>query len=178
MSKWVELERLFSEEDNMAARRPFRKETSIMRNLYEPDAVEELKRRVALLQRDSPRQWGKMTPGQALAHYSAQMEMTLGQTFPQRSLMGRLLGRFAKAKMLGRSPLQKNMPTDELFIINDERDLDGERERLVRLVDQFVAGGASTCTTHPHSFLGQMTPLEWATLMYKHLDHHLRQFGV
>ena len=148
-----------------------------MRNLFQPDAVDELKQRVAHLRPDSPRKWGKMTPGQALAHYSAQLEMILGKTFPPRSWMGRLFGRFAKPKMLGESPLQRNMPTDELFVISDDRDLDQERERLVRLIDQFVAGGASICTRHPHSFLGQMTPLEWATLMYKHLDHHLRQFG-
>ncbi len=93
-----------------------------MRNLFQPDAVDELKQRVAHLRPDSSRQWGKMTPGQALAHYSAQLEMILGKTFPPRSWMGRLLGRFAKPKMLGESPLQKNMPTDELFVISDDRD--------------------------------------------------------
>jgi len=40
-----------------------------------------------------------------------------------------------------------------------------------------VAGPAG-CTKHPHSFFGKLTPEEWAILSYKHLDHHLRQFGV
>jgi hypothetical protein len=39
-----------------------------------------------------------------------------------------------------------------------------------------VAGGPAGCTTHPHLFMGRLTPVEWATLMYQHLDHHLRQF--
>ncbi len=49
---------------------------------------------------------------------------------------------------------------------------------LSRLIDKFAAGGAAGCTKNPHSFFGKMTPEEWAILMYKHLDHHLRQFGV
>src|ERR1700736_2967743 len=105
-----------------------------MRNLFQPDVVDELKRRVVHLRPDSPRQWGKMTPGQSLAHYSAQLEMILGKTFPPRSWMGRLFGRFAKPKMLGESPLQKNMPTDELFVITGDRNLDEERERLLLLL--------------------------------------------
>jgi hypothetical protein len=60
----------------------------------------------------------------------------------------------------------------------DERDLGKERERLLGLIDKFAAGGAAGCTKNPHSFFGKMTPEEWAILMYKHLDHHLRQFGV
>jgi transposase InsO family protein len=53
-----------------------------------------------------------------------------------------------------------------------------ERDRLSGLIDKFAAGGAAGCTRNPHSFFGKMTPEEWAILMYKHLDHHLRQFGV
>src|SRR6266571_4165434 len=79
-SKWNEAYRLSSERNIWPHRRPLRREILIMRSLYQPDAVDELKRRVALLQPDSPRQWGKMTPGQALAHYSAQLEMILGKT--------------------------------------------------------------------------------------------------
>jgi len=46
-------------------------------------------------------------------------------------------------------------------------------------LDAIVVGaGPAGCTAHPHSFFGRLKPEEWATLMYKHLDHHLRQFGV
>ena len=43
---------------------------------------------------------------------------------------------------------------------------------------QFHEGGESQCTSHPHPLFGKITPLEWGTGMYKHLDHHLKQFGV
>lgn len=39
-------------------------------------------------------------------------------------------------------------------------------------------GGEKVCTTHPHPIMGSYTPAEWGKGMYKHLDHHLRQFGV
>jgi hypothetical protein len=75
-------------------------------------------------------------------------------------------------------PLRKNSPTAKSLVVSDERDLDKERERLTALIDKFVAGGAGSCTKNPHSFFGKMTPEQWAILMYKHLDHHLSQFGV
>jgi hypothetical protein len=75
-------------------------------------------------------------------------------------------------------PFRKNSPTAKSLIVADEREFDKEREQLSRLIDKFVSGGAAGCTKHPHSFFGKMTPEEWAVLTYKHLDHHLRQFGV
>ena len=52
------------------------------------------------------------------------------------------------------------------------------RERLLDWLDRFSAGGPAACTTQPHCFFGPMTPQEWATIGYKHLDHHLRQFNA
>jgi hypothetical protein len=74
--------------------------------------------------------------------------------------------------------MRRNSPTVPDLVIAEERDLDTERDRLTSLIDRFVAAGPAGCTTHPHSFFGRMTPREWAILMYKHLDHHLRQFGA
>jgi hypothetical protein len=56
--------------------------------------------------------------------------------------------------------------------------MEAERSRLRGLIDRFAAAGPSGCTTHPHTFFGPLTPDEWAELMYKHVDHHLRQFGA
>jgi hypothetical protein len=151
---------------------------TVMPNLYQTKPVEELYARLARLRSDSFRQWGKMTPAQAMAHCSAQLEMMLGRSFPPRRFIGRFLGRFAKAEVLGEKPIRRNMPTDANLIITDERDLDGELLRVRRLIAEFVEAGPEGCTRHPHSFFGNMSPTEWATLMYKHLDHHLRQFGV
>ncbi len=122
-----------------------------MKNLFDAARVEEVKQRIARLRPDSQRQWGKMNAPQAVAHCSRGLELALGDLRPPRVLLGRIMGPIIKPKVCA---------------------------RLYGLIDRFVAAGPKSCTTHPHSFFGPLTPEEWAILMYKHLDHHLRQFGV
>ena len=148
-----------------------------MKNLFEAATVEEVKGRLAQLKPDSDRVWGKMNPAQALAHCSAAMEMAMGAKKPPRIFIGRLLGRFAKKSMIAKEkPMPRNVGTDKSLVVSDERDFGVERQRLTEFIDRFAAGGPGACTRHPHFFFGPLTPVEWAALMYQHLDHHLRQF--
>jgi hypothetical protein len=150
-----------------------------MKNLFVAAWVEEVKERMAQLRPDSERLWGTMNPAQALAHCSRGIELAVGDRIPPRLLLGRIIGRMVKPMALGNDePMRRNSPTVKGLVVQDERDLVVERQRLRELIDRFVAGGPGECTKHPHSFFGRLTPEEWATLMYKHLDHHLRQFGV
>jgi hypothetical protein len=150
-----------------------------MKNLFEAGRAEEVKQRIAKMKPESARQWGKMSPAQALEHCSRGVEMALGDKTPPRVLIGRLLGWIVKPKLMGNDePLRRNSPTAKELVVKDERDLLTERARLCGLIDRFAAGGPAGCTAHPHAFFGPLTPDEWAILMYKHLDHHLRQFGV
>ena len=150
-----------------------------MKNLFEATRVAEVKERTGRLRPDSERHWGKMNPAQALAHCSLGIEWALGDRIPPRMLLGRILGRIVKPMALGNDgPMRRNSPTAKDLVVQDDRDLETERERLCGLIERFAAAGPEGCTRHPHSFFGRLTPEEWATLMYKHLDHHLRQFGV
>ena len=69
-------------------------------------------------------------------------------------------------------------PTAKELKIVDPRAFANEQKRLKQSVREFHEGGESKCTTNPHPFFGPLTPLEWSTGMYKHVDHHLRQFGA
>jgi len=150
-----------------------------MKNLFEPARVEEVKERIAHLRPDSQQLWGKMNAAQAVAHCSAGLELAEGTRLPPRVLAGRIIGWVIKPLALGNDePMRRNSPTVPGLVMEDQRDLAAERERLCALIDRFAAAGPNGCTTHPHSFFGRLTPQEWAILMYKHLDHHLRQFGV
>jgi Protein of unknown function (DUF1569) len=150
-----------------------------MRNFFEQNASQQFKDRLASLRPDSQRQWGKMNAAQMLAHLCKGMEQAMGDILPPRMFVGRLLGRFVKSHALGDDdPMVRNSPTVPGFVIQDDRDFTVERERLYTLMDRAVIAGPTCCTTHPHSFFGQLTTEQWGTLMYKHLDHHLRQFGV
>lgn len=148
-----------------------------MKNLFDVAVANQVKQRIDRLQIDSKRQWGKMTVAQAAAHCASGLQMALGEIKPRRVFMGRLLSPIIKPKVFGNDePFRRNSPTAAELVVSDDRDLDDERARLHSLIDRFVSGGASACTTHPHPLFGPLSPAEWAILMYKHLDHHLRQF--
>ncbi len=151
-----------------------------MKNLFDATVAHQVKTRLAKLEPQSERRWGRMTAPQMLAHCSMSMQWAVGETVPEKAaLPARLMGRLVKPMVLRNDdPLRKNSPTAKALVVADERDLDRERNQLSGLIDKFAAGGAAGCTRNPHSFFGRMTPDEWAILMYKHLDHHLRQFGV
>jgi hypothetical protein len=92
---------------------------------------------------------------------------------------GRMVGKIIKPMVFkDDAPMRRNSPTAKSLVIADQRELSLEQERLSGLIDRFVANGSAGCTAAPHSFFGRLTPDEWAILMYKHVDHHLRQFGV
>ena len=150
-----------------------------MKNLFEAARVNEVKERILNLRPDSERQWGRMNAAQAVEHCARGIELALGERLPPRLWMGRIIGGMVKAKVMENDePMRRNSPTVQGLVVKDERNLEAERERLCRMIDRFTAAGPTGCTSHPHSFFGRLTPEEWSTLMYKHLDHHLRQFGV
>jgi len=149
-----------------------------MKSLYQAEAVHEIIGRIDMLQPTTQRKWGKMEVAQMLAHCSAALEVAVGQKFPPRLFIGKILGSLLKPSYSNEKPFPKNSPTDKSFIVSDKRVFLEEKERLIKLINQFVNGGEIACTTHPHSFFGNLTPQEWSKGMYKHLDHHLRQFDA
>jgi len=61
------------------------------------------------------------------------------------------------------------------FIITDQRELDAEKERLITMITTFSEANMSG---KPHPFFGKLTNEQWCKGTWKHLDHHLQQFGV
>lgn len=149
-----------------------------MKNLFEPEAVGEVLTRIDSLNAESPRQWGKMNVAQMLAHSSAALDMATGELILPRIFIGRLLAPFVKPIFTNEKPFSQNNPTDKKLVVADQRDFLREQEQLKLKVRQFHEGGEAKCTRHPHPFFGSLTPQEWSRGMYKHLDHHLRQFGA
>jgi hypothetical protein len=150
-----------------------------MKSLFESGCVDEVQQRLSRLPPNQPGRWGKMDLAQMLAHCSLGLEMAAGEIRPRRALIGRILGSVIKPMALrDNEPFRRNSPTAKELIIKDDRDFETERKRLSGLIDRFAAAGPTGCTAHPHAFFGCLTADEWAVLMYKHLDHHLRQFGA
>jgi hypothetical protein len=149
-----------------------------MQNLFQAEAVAEAISRIDKLQPTTQHLWGKMDVGQMMAHCSATLEVASGRVVLPRMFIGRILGPFVRPAFTSDQPYSKNAPTNKKFVIAGKRDFAQEQEQLKRRVRQFHEGGEEQVTRHPHCFFGALTPQEWATGMYKHLDHHLRQFGA
>jgi Protein of unknown function (DUF1569) len=149
------------------------------KNLFRAEDVDEMRTRLRRLKADSARQWGKMSVAQMLAHCSVGFQTATGEVRPPRALIGRMIGPAVKRVALrDGEPMRRNSPTAKVFVVTGERDFETERQRLSAMIDSFASAGPSGCTDHPHVFFGRLTPDEWSILMYKHLDHHLRQFGA
>ncbi len=119
-----------------------------------------------------------MEVAQMLAHAQRPLMSAYGELKSKRGLMGILFGKMAKKKLAGDQPFQKNMPTDKSFLVTDQKNFEEEREKLILSVQRFIQVGPEGIAKEPHPFFGPMTPEEWDRLMWNHLDHHLRQFGV
>jgi len=149
-----------------------------MKTLFQQETFGEVISRLNRLQPASVQQWGKMDVAQMMAHCSLSMDMALGKLNLPRVFIGRLIGPFFKPLCTNDKPLAKNAPTGPALLVTDQRDFLVEQELLKQKVRQFHDGGEAQCTRHPHPYVGRLTPYAWSRAMYKHLDHHLRQFGV
>ncbi len=149
-----------------------------MKSLFNPADRESLAHRLADLERGAVRQWGKMDPAQMLCHCATGLEAATGARPMKQVFLGKLLTPFLRGMVLGERPFRRNSPTDPAFVISDARDFEVERTRLATFIDRFIQYGPAAAARQTHPFFGRLSGDEWGRLMYKHLDHHLRQFGV
>ena len=148
-----------------------------MKSLFDPADRQSIVARINALGPNAMRQWGKMDSGQMLCHCSRAIETATGDRPMKQKFIGKILMPFFRSTILGERPFGKNSPTDPTFIVSDPRDFAAERARLLELIDKFVARGEAQAGHETHAFFGKMTGKEWGELMYKHIDHHLTQFG-
>lgn len=149
-----------------------------MKTLFDAATHNELLERLAKLTAASERQWGKMSPSQMLEHTARAMEMATTDAVMKQALMGKLLSWAFKGKFLGEEPFPKNSPTGPDFIIKDEPDFDATRERLKGVMAKLHELGETGTDGKVHRFFGRLSGKQWGETQYKHVDHHLRQFGV
>jgi hypothetical protein len=149
-----------------------------MKNLFDQETYTEISRRMNALTAQSQRQWGKMDVSQMLAHCKAAFYVPLSEKPMPRSFLGRMIGWMIKDKLHNDSPWKKNLPTAPQFIIRDQREFEKEKSELTALIDRFYSGGPEKAGNFPHPMFGSFTKPQWGQAMYKHLDHHLKQFGV
>ncbi len=150
-----------------------------MSSIFNDQDKNELLRRIEKVAPSSPAVWGKMNANQMLSHCSEGLKMTTGALKPRRVPFPiNVLGRLLKNKVLGAGEFRRNSPTAPELTITDTRDFEQEKGRLIAAVNELYAKGEAGIKEEIHPFFGKMTQKEWGILNYKHLDHHLRQFGA
>jgi hypothetical protein len=147
-----------------------------MKSLFNKEDRKEITDRIALINENSERQWGKMSAAQMLSHCQQPIKVGVNELKLSTNLLFMILGPLIKKKLMKEIPFDKNLPTHKDFIIKDEPSLVDERQKLIDLVNDFNAKKDQLAAKHP--IFGKMSTQQWDSLNWKHLDHHLRQFGV
>ncbi|OYU96311.1 MAG: hypothetical protein CFE21_07895 [Bacteroidetes bacterium B1(2017)] len=149
-----------------------------MKSLYDIETLAEVLDRVSQIKADTTPIWGKMNAAQMMEHCARALDFVTGKTKPPRTLLGYILGSFIKTQYFNDTPWRKNSPTSKQYLVVDDRSFLRGKDRLERLLKEFSLGGMANCTTHPSPFFGKLTAQQHGLGQYKHIDHHLKQFGV
>lgn len=150
-----------------------------MKNIFKAEVTEELIERINKLTPETKPQWGKMNVGQMLAHCCVAYEMAYTDKHPKPNGFVRfLLKSFVKKGVVNEKPYPKNSRTAPAFIIADQRKFEDEKIRLISFLNKTFKLGKDHFEGKESLSFGPMNSEEWNNLFYKHLDHHLTQFGV
>lgn len=150
------------------------------KNIFDPTISNEVIDRVNSLTCDTKQKWGKMNVGQMLAHCNVTYEMAFDEskTKKPKGFKGWMLKKFVKPIVCNDKPYKQNGRTAPEFIKTDKYEFESEKSRLINYIKKTTSlTGKHFEGKTSHSF-GILTEQEWNNMFYKHLDHHLNQFGV
>ncbi|WP_299519350.1 DUF1569 domain-containing protein [Winogradskyella sp.] len=147
-----------------------------MQSIFDENAYNEIKARMDKLNENSEADWGKMNVGQMVWHCQGPLNILLGKTDygMKPSWLAKL---FFKKSLYNDKPWKKGLPTAKFLKTKDEKDFNAEKNNLETLIDEAYAQ-REKAEWEPHPAFGYFTAQQWGQMQYKHLDHHLRQFGV
>lgn len=150
-----------------------------MKNVFDLADSNEILERIAQLTPDTKGLWGKMTVAQMLAHCNVTYEMAYENIHQApNAFMKFILKLLVKKTVVSETPYKKSTQTAPAFIITTDKNFEVEKERLIQYIQKTQALGASYFEGKESLSFGPLNKTEWNNMFYKHLDHHLQQFGV
>lgn len=152
----------------------------MVKNIFQRSVSDEVISRINQLTPESKPLWGKMSVSQMLAHCNVTYELVYEEDKHPKpnAFMKFILKALVKKKVVSEAPYKPNNPTAPAFLIKDEKNFEAEKLRLTdHIAKTQQLGEAHFDGKVSHSF-GKLNKTEWNNMFYKHLDHHLRQFGV
>lgn len=147
-----------------------------MKTIFDNVTREELISRINMLHEDSTPQWGKMNVYEMLKHCTTYEQMMLGKIRYKRSFLGRLFGKWALKDFVGDDRLiKRNVPTlPQLKVKGASGNVAAEKSKWIALLQEYRPANNANIV---HAFFGELTHEQVGQLVYKHTDHHLRQFN-
>ena len=144
--------------------------------IWDPEAKARVVARIRALRSDAPRGWGTMNAPQMIAHLSDQMRHTLART-PVAARPGILRNPLVRWASIYLVPWPKGRVKGppEAFS-TPPAEWNDDVDALVVLLDEFTARDIADSWPE-HALFGRMSGKDWGAFIYKHFDHHLRQFG-
>ncbi len=148
-------------------------------SLYSPEVYQQTLGRIDGLTKDSQPVWGKMNVGQMLAHCAEIQEVINGtKKLEGTPFIAKLFKGMIRSAVVGEKPFKHGLQTHPQYRQTSERDFQTEKERLASALKTFVEMDEAKAASLEHPLFGKMTREERGWSSYKHLDHHLQQFGV
>lgn len=149
-----------------------------MKSIFEPAAYEEVMDRIENLTEKSTGKWGKMNVAQMLNHCQNPLLVAMGRkSLPEPNFFMKWIYKSFKSAMYNDRPWKQNLSTPAEYKVESEKDFYKEKAALKKILSDFYELRARD-KWEPHPSFGHFTHDQWGMLQYKHLDHHLRQFGV
>ncbi|HEX6967184.1 MAG TPA: DUF1569 domain-containing protein [Gemmatimonadaceae bacterium] len=151
-----------------------------MKTIRNPRDRAELVRRLRTLTPQSTRRWGRMTSHQMVCHLCDLWRVAVGErtTTPVGNPLAHTVIKWVM--LYTPVPPPKEVPTTPELDQEGGGTAPGEFaadvETLIALMERSAAPSPPEPNDHP--FFGQLSLDQWGRFNYKHMDHHLRQFGV
>lgn len=150
-----------------------------MKNIFKPEVTQEIIDRINKLTPETKQLWGKMNVSQMLAHCSVTYEMIYDGTHQKpKGVMKLMLKYFVKGMVTNEKPYKKNLRTAPQFLMTTEKDFEREKKRLIGYLIKTQELGEAHFDNKESLSFGNLSINQWNNMFYKHLDHHLNQFGV
>lgn len=146
-----------------------------VKDMFDPAVKQDIIDRINLLIPGTRRRWGKMNVAQMLAHVQLPISCAYGIHKVKGSFLLKLLGPMVKGILYNEKPYKQGLPTDPTYVVVDAKDFEAEKNNLLELVNKF---SPETVVLENHPVWGRLTKDQWSKATWKHLDHHLQQFGV
>ena len=150
-----------------------------MPTIFDPNDARAIQARIARLAPGTPALWGRMSAPQMVCHLTDSCKVALGDT-PTTLKPGILSNPIARWLIISVLPMPRaKAPTSREFLVTSPADWEADLRTLKEHLERVEAKGRdSQSQWNPHPSFGAMHPAQYGKLLYKHMDHHLRQFGV